>query len=127
MDEISQELQKRLINHFSPELINRFSAVVIFKSLSPMDIKSITKLNLKSLADQLKETNDIRLIVDEELISTMAQLGYDPIFGARPLAREISDKLRSPLSEKILAGEIKRGMTIRAHIENGELQVYEDS
>lgn len=127
MDEISEELRKKLINYFSPELINRFSAVVIFKSLSPKDIKAITKLNLKSFADQLKETNDITLIVDEELISVMAELGYDPTFGARPLEREISDKLRSPLSEKILAGEIKRGMVIRAHIENETLKVYEDS
>ena len=125
MEEISEELRKRLIRHFSPELLNRFSAVVVFKSLSPQDINAIARLHLDSFALQLKESNDITLIVDEEFVTAMAELGYDEAFGARPLTRVISDKLRAPLAEKILAGEIAHGMTIGARINNNELQIYE--
>ena len=125
MAELEEELRRRLIHHFSPELLNRFSGIVVFKSLSPEDIKAIARLHLTGLAKQLKETNDIALVVDDALVSAMAEMGYDATFGARPLERTISDKLRSPLAEEILSGKIKRGMSIKARIENNILHIYE--
>jgi len=125
MGDLSDELRNKLINHFSPELLNRFSAIVIFKSLSEEDIKAIARIHLANFARQLKETNDITLIIDEELVSSLAKLGYDPTFGARPLERAVSDNLRAPLAEKILAGEIKKDTKIRARLENNILQIYE--
>jgi ATP-dependent Clp protease ATP-binding subunit ClpC len=127
MEEISGELRKRLIHHFSPELLNRFSAVVVFKSLSPEDINAIARLHLDDFALQLKESNDITLVVDEDLVAAIARLGYDKAFGARPLTRVISDRLRAPLAEKILAGEVGRGTSIKARLEGDTMNIYADS
>jgi len=125
MEEISEELRKKLIHHFSPELLNRFSAVVVFKSLSLEDIKAIARLHLDSLALQLRESNDVELVVDDDLVAAMASLGYDEAFGARPLERVISDRLRAPLAEKILAGEVGRGQKVGVRINDDEVQIYE--
>jgi len=125
MDDISEELKTKLTSHFSPELLNRFSAVVVFKSLSEDDIKAIARIHLASLANQLKETNDITLLVDEDLVAKIAEMGYDETFGARPLERTISDKLRDPLSKKILAEEIKKGMKISVRVKNEVTEIHE--
>ncbi len=127
MGDISEELRRKLIKHFSPELMNRFSSVVVFKSLSEENIRAIARLQLTGFVNQLKQSNNITLTIDDEIVNTIAKMGYDPLFGARPLQRTISEKLRTPLSKKILSGEVKPGMTIYARIKNGILYTYATS
>lgn len=122
IDKISEELKKKLTDYFRPELLNRFSSVIVFKNLSPDDIKAIAKLNLRDLAKTVEEAQGISLVFDEAVIAKIAELGYDPVFGARPLRGVISEKLRSVLAEKILREEIVKGGSVKVILENGEIK-----
>jgi ATP-dependent Clp protease ATP-binding subunit ClpC len=123
MEEISFDLKKKLISCFKPELLNRFSEIIVFKNLSQNDIFAITRFMLNDLAVILKTAQGISLNFSDEAVKEIAGLGYDPIFGARPIQKVISDKLRAPLSEMILTSKAKRGMTIDIVLENGEIKL----
>lgn len=122
MESIAEELKKKLIDYFKPELLNRFSAVIVFRSLKLEEIVAITKLNLNDLAKTLSETHGIELRFDDSVIQKIAELGYSPVFGARPLRQVISDNLRSVLAEKILRKEIGRGNVVELLWENSEFK-----
>ena len=119
---ITEELKKKLTDYFKPELLNRFSDIIVFKTLSPSDIETIAKLQLQDLSQTLSEVQGINLVFDSQAIKKIAELGYDPVFGARPLRGVISEKIRSVLAEKILKGEINKGSTVKVTLENGELK-----
>lgn len=121
MAEISDALKKKLTEYFRPELINRFSGIIVFKSLSPEDIIAITGLLLKELANDLKENQGIEIDFSREAAEKIAEWGYDPAFGARPLRGVISEKVRSVLAEKILKNEISRGNAVKVDLQNNEL------
>ena len=122
METIAEELNKKLTDYFKPELLNRFSGVIAFKTLSRENIEAIAGLHLKDLAQSLEETNGISLDFDEAVVKKIAELGYDPVFGARPLRGVISEKLRSVLAEKILREEIVKGGSVKVILENGEIK-----
>jgi ATP-dependent Clp protease ATP-binding subunit ClpC len=122
METIAEELKKKLTDYFKPELLNRFSGVIAFKTLSKENIEAIAGLHLKDLARSLEETNGISLNFDEAVVKKIAELGYDPVFGARPLRGVISEKLRSVLAEKILREEIVKGGSVKVVLENGEIK-----
>lgn len=111
--ELSELLKNRLTDHFRPELLNRFSSIIVFKPLSPDHIKAIAKIQLNDLAATLQESQRIELQFDESAIQEIARLGYDPVFGARPLRNVISEKLRGVLAEKILKGEVSKGGSVK--------------
>ncbi|OGY63585.1 MAG: hypothetical protein A3I24_01410 [Candidatus Harrisonbacteria bacterium RIFCSPLOWO2_02_FULL_41_13b] len=118
MPQISEELKKKLVDYFKPELLNRFSDIVVFKSLSPLDLQAITRLQLKDFADQLREAQGVDLSFDDSAVNKLAELGHDPVFGARPLRKAISDKIKSVLAEKILRNEVARGSAIKINFKN---------
>lgn len=118
--EIAEELKKKLVDYFKPELLNRFSDIIVFKNLSLSEIEAIARLQLSDLADLLRESNGIEIIFNELALTKLAELGYDPVFGARPLRKVISDKIKAVLAEKILRNEVARGSTIRVVYENDE-------
>lgn len=110
---IAEELKKKLTDYFKPELLNRFSGIIVFKTLSIADIEAISGLQLADVAKMLSEVQGINLTFDEAVIKRVAELGFDPVFGARPLRGVISEKIRSVLAEKILRGEIEKGGNLR--------------
>jgi len=112
MERIAEDLKKKLTEYFRPELINRFSDIIAFRSLNPGEIEIITGFLLKDVEEVLGETHGIKLAADESAIRRIAQLGYSPVFGARPLRKVISEEVRSVLAEKILKKEIGRGNTV---------------
>lgn len=112
--DFKDEFKKKLTSVFRPELLNRFSDIAVFKNLSEDDIFKIAKLQLKKLATTLEETQGIIMDFDNATASFIAKIGYDPVFGARPLRTAISDKIKSVLSEKILKGEFLKGDKISA-------------
>lgn len=116
--ELSEILKKKLTDNFRPELLNRFSSIIVFKPLSPEHIKAIAKIQLNDLAATLRESQGIELEFDESTVREIARLGYDPVFGARPLRNVISEKLRGVLAEKILKGEIVKGSNIKVDFKN---------
>lgn len=126
MSEVSEELKKKLTEYFRPELLNRFSGIIVFRGLSPEDIVAVAGILLKDLAEEINKNLGIIIDFSEEVIRKIAEWGYDPVFGARPLRGVISDKIRSVLAEKILKNEIGKGGNISVKLENNELVFYED-
>ena len=93
---------------FRPEFINRFDAVVIFKPLSKENLMDIAQLLLGKLKKNLKE-KEIDFIITEPLKEKVAELGFDPTFGAREMRRVIQDKIENVLAAALISGELKRG------------------
>ncbi len=116
---IEETLKKKLTDFFKPELLNRFSDVIMFRNLTEEETYQIAKLLVKELADSLKEGNGFSLECDDAALRELARLGYDPVFGARPLRQVISDTIKSVLAEKILKREVRRGDTVRVHFFEG--------
>ena len=108
---IKQQLITYLLDHniFRPEFINRFNALVVFKPLSPDNLLAIAQLKLEKLATMLQSTKKINFLITDDLKKKIAQLGYNPSFGARAMNRVIEDKVENALAKAILAGEIKKG------------------
>ncbi len=107
-DEIVQVLQ----NHFRPEFLNRIDEIVVFHPLTREHIAGIVDIQLRRVAALLQDRG-YRLEVTPEARAYLAEVGYDPQFGARPLKRAIQRELQDPLALKILAGEFREGDTIR--------------
>lgn len=105
---LDKQVNDELLQKFSPELINRFDEIVMFKPLSPQDLQKIVKIKLAAVQNQLKDQG---YLVDfsDDLVSNLAQKGYDPVMGARPLTRLIQDTLEARLSVMILEGKLPKG------------------
>ncbi|MDP3052338.1 MAG: ATP-dependent Clp protease ATP-binding subunit [bacterium] len=125
MDAIADALKQKLTDYFKPELLNRFSSVIVFRSLKFEEIVQIAKLQLDDLTKILGENQGIELKFEDDVIKKIAELGYSPVFGARPLRQVISENIRGVLAEKILRKEISRGNTIQVTLagENLEFKV----
>jgi len=106
--------------YFRPEFLNRIDEVIVFKPLFKKEILQIVDLMLASLNKRLHEKN-IHVEATPEAKELIGKLGYDPIYGARPLRRAIQKYVETPLSEKILRGEIKEGDTVLIDAKDGEL------
>ena len=111
--EIKEKVTGELNKTFRPEFLNRIDEVIVFKSLTREEIKKIADLMLEEVKKLLAEQK-INLEVEDKVKEILAQEGYDPNFGARPLRRTIERLVENPISEKILAGEFKEGDTIIA-------------
>ncbi len=106
-----------LRKHFRPEFLNRVDEVVVFHSLDKEHIKKIVAIQLARFAERLA-AQQISFIADESAARLLAEKGYDPVYGARPLKRVIQRELETPLSRKIIAGEIKEGSKVRIKEKN---------
>ncbi|MFO7908732.1 MAG: ATP-dependent chaperone ClpB [Halomonas sp.] len=107
-------------NHFRPELINRIDEVVVFHALGQAQIQAIAGIQLERLQDRLAE-HDLRLELSDEALAQLAVVGFDPVFGARPLKRAIQSRIENPLAQSLLAGKFAPGSVIRVSAEEGEL------
>ncbi len=121
VESFAKELVGKLADVFRPELLNRFSQIVVFKALSTDDIRAVAELKLAALAKSVLDEQGIVLAYDKEVSHTLAKLGFDPAFGARPLDRAIADYIKDPLSRKILGGEIARGGIISIIVSDGKI------
>jgi ATP-dependent Clp protease ATP-binding subunit ClpB len=112
-DQITQALQ----NHFRPEFLNRIDEIVVFHMLDRDDLKGIVAIQLKRV-EKLLADKGFRLDVTPEAMAYLAEAGYDPDFGARPLKRAIQRELQDPLALKILSGDFTEGAVIK--VDRGE-------
>ena len=106
--------------HFRPEFINRIDDIVVFHPLTKENIRKIAALQIKSLSKRLIP-REIVLKVDKSALDHIGELGYDPVYGARPLKRAIQDVLENPLSKELLAGKFKNGDQISATYKNDQI------
>jgi ATP-dependent Clp protease ATP-binding subunit ClpC len=106
-EQIKEDFKKVLLDYFKPELLNRFDEVIIFKPLNEKNIRQIVKLKLENLKQQIKEKHLIELEFKEEVIQKLAQVGYNPILGARPLNSVIRKFIKDPLALIILSSKEK--------------------
>ena len=104
-------LQKEGI--FKPEFLNRFTSVVNFNPLTKEQVVIITGKLIKALSHNLEQEKGILLEVDQGAVIKLAELGYDPMMGARPIQRVIQKKVEDILARRMLAGEIGRGSVLK--------------
>ncbi|MGQ9753165.1 MAG: ATP-dependent chaperone ClpB [Thermaceae bacterium] len=107
-ERIRERVFEVLQRHFRPEFLNRLDEIVVFRPLERGQIRQIVEIQLQALRARLAEKR-ISLELTEAAKDFLAERGYDPVFGARPLRRVIQRELETPLAQKILAGEVKEG------------------
>jgi ATP-dependent Clp protease ATP-binding subunit ClpB len=115
--DLKNELLALLKQTIRPEFLNRVDEIIVFKPLTREDIRKIVTLQLARVG-VLVERQGIHLVVTDEAEEWVAKLGYDPMFGARPLKRVIQRYLVNPLSERILQGDFVAGDTVRVGLDN---------
>ena len=108
-----------LKHSFRPEFLNRIDEVIVFHPLDRSDIRKIVELQIAHLQQQLTE-HDFELEVSNDAKTLLANEGYDPTFGARPLKRVIQNRLQNALANAILSGEFPEGSTIQVDAQHGE-------
>ncbi|QDP72582.1 ATP-dependent chaperone ClpB [Legionella israelensis] len=106
--------------HFRPEFVNRIDDSVVFHSLEKDQIATIAKIQINHLQKKLEQQN-MRLDVKPEALAYIAESGFDPVYGARPLKRVIQQKLANPLAQDLLTGKFKPGDSIRVSYKNKQL------
>ncbi len=106
--------------HFRPEFINRVDEVVVFHPLAETQIQGIAKIQIESLSKRLKE-QEMKLELDEAAMELLAEVGYDPVYGARPLKRAIQRMIENPLAQRLLQGDFVSGDTIRGTVSDHKL------
>jgi len=103
--------------HFRPEFINRVDEVVVFHPLAENQIQGIARIQIANLAQRLQD-QDIKLEIADDAMQLLAEVGYDPVYGARPLKRAIQRLIENPLAQKLLKGEFMPGDTIVATVQD---------
>lgn len=112
--------------HFRPEFINRIDEIVVFHALDEKNIGDIARIQLRNLEQRL-EKMEMKLILSDDALQKIAEAGFDPVYGARPLKRAIQQQIENPLSKAILSGRFGPKDTIRVGVNGSELTFGEQS
>jgi len=118
-DEIRNAAMEALRREFLPEFLNRVDETVVFHPLGLTEIRQIVDLQLQGL-QKLVEENNLQLIVTDEARDLLAEEGYDPAYGARPLKRAIQQRIQNALAKELLAGRFEDGAVITVSAQSGE-------
>ena len=113
------ELFELLKQTIRPEFLNRIDELIMFTPLNREELKDIVKLQFKQVQDTLDEIG-IKMVASDEALDWLAQLGYDPQFGARPLKRVIQKRILNELSKDILAGKVDKESSIKLDLKNNQ-------
>ncbi len=119
-EKMKENVMAELKQTFRPEFLNRIDEIIVFHSLSKDNIKQIVSLMIDNLSKRLEQLN-IKIELDEKAKEFLAEAGFDPVYGARPLQREIRRKIEDRLSEELLKGSVQKSDTIKISAENNEL------
>ena len=106
--------------HFRPEFINRLDELVVFRPLEKKQIRAIAKIQLAYLEKRLAE-RQLQLEIGDKALDLLGNVGFDPVYGARPLKRAIQQQLENPLAKEILEGRFEAGSTVVVDAEHGHL------
>ena len=119
-EEAQAAVKSILKDYFRPEFLNRVDDTIVFKALDKAQVKSIAEILLQSLNARLQKQIRISIAWDDAVLEVLAEKGFEPNFGARPLRRLLSHTVETALSKEIIRGEVKEGDTVRIGMENGE-------
>jgi ATPases with chaperone activity, ATP-binding subunit len=117
-----QEVSERLKHYYPPEFLNRLDEVLIFNRLSKESLRNILEVRLGEIGDRLLDKR-ISLKLTDEAKELLCELGYDPVYGARPLNRVLHKKLLNSLAMLMIKGQIKENEDVRVNVKNGEVYV----
>jgi ATP-dependent Clp protease ATP-binding subunit ClpC len=120
-EKLKENLKEDLRGVFRPEFLNRLDDIIIFKSLSKKQLRDISKLLLEEV-EGLVEAQDMNIEFEEEVIDLIADIGYDPEYGARPMQRAIQNQIENPLSGELLKEKFKKGDTIKVGVKNNKVE-----
>ena len=119
-EEMRDRVMSAMRDSFRPEFLNRIDDIIIFHSLKREQLREIVKIQVRNLERRLQDKK-MSLKLSDAALDWLAEVGYDPVYGARPLKRAIQREMETPIAKQILRGEIKDGDTIFADIENERL------
>ena len=108
-----------LAHHFRPEFVNRIDEIVVFHPLGREQVRDIARIQLELLRRRLQDAR-LDLAVSEAALDLIAEAGFDPVYGARPLKRAIQSQLENPLAQSILAGRFVPGDTVEVQVRGGQ-------
>ena len=117
---VSERVMGAVRDEFRPEFLNRIDDVIVFDKLSQDDLRKIVEIQLESLVGRLAARR-IDLSVSTDALDLLAERGYDPVYGARPLKRVMQKSLADPIATAILEGRYVDGDAIKVRVEDGEL------
>jgi ATP-dependent Clp protease ATP-binding subunit ClpB len=120
-DEIKREVMGAVADHFRPEFINRIDESVVFQPLDVDQIRSIAEIQLKALADRLVD-RELTLDVSEAVLEQLSRVGFDPVYGARPLKRAIQHLVENPLAQAILEDQFNPGDRVFAALDGSSIK-----
>ena len=115
-DDVKEAVWGELKNHFRPEFLNRIDETVVFHALDAKNIEAIAKIQLKLLESRLQKM-ELNMQVSEQALAELAKVGFDPVFGARPLKRAIQQRIENPLSKLLLEGKFPPKSTIAVTVD----------
>ncbi|PIR06267.1 MAG: ATP-dependent chaperone ClpB [Candidatus Komeilibacteria bacterium CG11_big_fil_rev_8_21_14_0_20_36_20] len=122
-DQIKTQINSLLKNNFKPEFLNRLDDIIIFHSLTQENITAIVNLQLEQLSQRLQKNKKIKINFDQKIYTHLAQKGYDPQFGARPLKRLIQTEILDELALRIIENKIKPSDTIKISINKNKIVI----
>lgn len=115
-EEIKAAVMNSVNQHFRPEFVNRIDEIVVFHPLGQEQMAGIAEIQLSRLRKRLQE-RDMDIVLSDEAMTQLVAVGYDPVYGARPLKRAIQQEIENPLSVKLLSGEFVAGDTIKVDVD----------
>ncbi|MBE6687083.1 MAG: ATP-dependent Clp protease ATP-binding subunit [Ruminococcaceae bacterium] len=121
----SQRVMESLKSTFRPEFLNRIDEIIVFKKLTEPEIKEITALMLSSLEKRINKLG-INIVFGDDVIELVAKKGFDPVYGARPIRREIQRSVEDEFSNAMLEGIIKEGDSVISSVEDGRIVFKSD-
>ncbi|EHH1180412.1 ATP-dependent chaperone ClpB [Vibrio vulnificus] len=121
---IKEQVMEVVTKHFRPEFLNRVDETVVFHPLGQDHIKSIAAIQLNRLATRMEE-HGYQLEVSDKALDLIAQVGFDPVYGARPLKRAIQQSIENPLAKSILAGSVLPDKKIQLIVNNDQIVAHQ--
>ncbi|MDG2375816.1 MAG: AAA family ATPase, partial [Woeseiaceae bacterium] len=120
-DEMKASVMEVVSQHFRPEFINRVDDVVVFHPLGREHIRVIVDIQLGYLHERLAD-RDMKIMLSDAVRDKLAEAGFDPVYGARPLKRAIQQQVENPLAQEILQGRFSPGDTIEVQVSEDQLE-----
>jgi len=117
-------LKKELQKFFSPEFLNRIDEIIVFNQLNKEDIGKIVDIEIKKLISRLSNLK-YKFSYDKSLVDLISEVGFDELYGARPLKRALQDKVEDYISEEVLKGEISEDKEYEIYVDEKEVKIKE--